>query len=102
MFAHFVFFDIPQWTIVIYSIKWMYHNNDNSCKSEREVLNYIAEELGVSQDVLIVPEFKCCTCFNILRDQFFRNGYSCFLSVERQVEKLGLLMNDHGTLYDFI
>lgn len=40
--------------------------------SENQVIAYIAKELGVSPEEIPVSDFKCCTCFNILRDQFFR------------------------------
>ena len=79
-----------------YSIDCLVDYNDSSSKSEEQVLAYIAQELNVSPDKLIVPDFKCCTCFNLLRDKFYRIGFPSFSLLERQCEKLGIQVGDEG------
>ena len=43
----------------------------SSFKQEKEVIEYIASEIGVNASEIVVPEFICSTCFNFLREQFF-------------------------------
>lgn len=40
-------------------------------KTEEEVVAYIAEELHIPPIELVIPEFVCATCFNLLRESFF-------------------------------
>ena len=55
-----------------FSKSFLFINHGISSMSENQVIAYIAKELGVSPEEIPVTDFKCCTCFNILRDQFFR------------------------------
>ncbi len=45
--------------------------NSYSMKTEEEVVAYIAEELHIPPIELVIPEFVCATCFNLLRESFF-------------------------------
>lgn len=96
MYALFAFFAIvPSMTVKSSNFICM-ESDFISSKSEKEVLAYIAKELDTSPETLDVPDYKCCTCFNVLRDQFFRMVFAPFSSIERKCEKLGLITEGKG------
>ena len=51
----------------------------SSYKQEKDIVAYIASEIGVDVSEITVPDYICCACFNILREQFF--GFYSFLFI---------------------